>query len=612
LNKPLELVAPAGNADIGIAAIDHGADAVYIGAPKFSARAQACNSIDEIARLVRYAHLYYARVYMALNTILTNEELPQALEIIKQGYDAGIDALIIQDVGLLEMELPPVPLIASTQMHNDTIEKVQFLEAAGFKRAILARELFLEQIRSIRQQTGIELEFFVHGAICVSYSGQCYLSQAAAGRSGNRGVCAQPCRYRYDLVDGNGNIIVQNKYLLSLKDLNLSDAIADLAAAGITSFKIEGRYKEIDYVKNITASYRQALDKFIKENPNYRKSSSGKCEFMFTPDTTKTFNRGYTKNYIYNNNEKTASIYTQKSIGQPIGIVTEVNRNFFKTDCNDIKNGDGLCFFTSNNELDGFRVNRVEHGRIYPNKMEGLESGTSLYRNYDIEFEKQLKKLSSLRKIEVRMDFRQQDNCICLATADEDGNLAEKCIDVPFEPAKEPTKVLEQIKKQLLKTGDTIYSVKELNVSPSQPGFIVLSVLNSIRRDCLNELTKIRIEKYHVPKSTFTANNTQYPVKTLDFRANVLNEKARQFYKRHGAEIVENAFETLTKISGKQVMISKYCIRRQLNACLKNTQPELDIHGPLRIRDERYSYLLEFDCKNCQMKLIFEGRYTLE
>jgi collagenase-like PrtC family protease len=611
LNIPLELVAPAGNADIGIAAIDHGADAVYIGAPKFSARAQACNSISEIARIVRYAHLYYARVYMALNTILTNEELPQALEIIKQGYDSGIDALIIQDVGLLEMELPPVPLIASTQMHNDTVEKVQFLESAGFKRVILARELSLDQIMSIRQKTAIELEFFVHGALCVSYSGQCYLSQAAAGRSGNRGVCAQPCRYRYDLVDSDGNIIVQNKYLLSLKDLNLSEAISDLAAAGITSFKIEGRYKEIDYVKNITASYRQALDKFIKENPDYRKSSSGKCEFMFSPDTTKTFNRGYTKNYIYNNNEKTASIHTQKSIGQSIGTITEVKNYFFKTDCMDIKNGDGLCFFTSNDELDGFRVNRVEHGRIYPNKMEGLEAGTSLYRNYDIEFEKQLKKLSSLRKIEVRMDFRQQDNRICLSVTDEDGNLAEKCIDLPFEPAKDPAKVLEQIKKQLLKTGDTIYNVKELNVSPSQPGFIVLSVLNSIRRDCLNELTKIRIEKYLVPKSIFTANNIQYSVKTLAFRANVLNEKARQFYKRHGAEIVESAFETLIKTSGKQVMISRYCIRRQLNACLKNTQPELDLHGPLRIRDERYSYLLEFDCKNCQMKLLFEGKYTI-
>ena len=271
----LELLAPAGNAEIGIAAIDHGADAVYIGAPKFSARADAGVSVADIARLIQHAHLYYARVYVALNTILTDRELPEALEIIREVFQLGADGLILQDVGLLELDLPPIPLIASTQMHNNTLEKVQFLEAVGFKRVILARELSLDEIAAIRQKTRMELESFVHGALCVSYSGQCYMSQAATGRSGNRGVCAQPCRSRYTLTDADGNVIRQDKFLLSLKDLNLMNAIPDLVAAGVTSFKIEGRYKGIDYVKNVTAAYRQAIDRFISKHSDYCRSSSG-------------------------------------------------------------------------------------------------------------------------------------------------------------------------------------------------------------------------------------------------------------------------------------------------------------------------------------------------
>ncbi len=288
----LELLAPAGNADIGIAAIDHGADAVYVGAPRFSARADAGVETEEIARLIRHAHLYYARVYVALNTILTDEEIPEALDVIREIHDLGADGLIIQDPGLLEMDLPPIPLIASTQMHNDTPEKIRFLEDVGFKRVILARELSLEEIAAIRQGTRIELECFVHGALCVSYSGQCYMSQAVTGRSGNRGVCAQPCRSRYTLTDGDGNTILSDKFLLSLKDLNLMNDIPDLIAAGITSFKIEGRYKEIDYVKNVTAAYSRTLDDFIRTHPDYRRRSSGRSEPTFLPDPAKTFNRG--------------------------------------------------------------------------------------------------------------------------------------------------------------------------------------------------------------------------------------------------------------------------------------------------------------------------------
>ncbi len=609
MTTPLELVAPAGNADIGIAAIDHGADTVYIGAPKFSARAEACNSFEEIGRLITHAHQYYAKVYMALNTILKNEELPEALEIIKKAYDIGIDALIIQDVGLLEMNLPPVPLIASTQMHNDTIEKVQFLEAVGFKRVILARELSLEEIAAIRQNTKVELEAFVHGALCVSYSGQCYMSQATRGRSGNRGVCAQPCRHTYDLLDGEGNIIQRNKYLLSLKDLNNSNSISELAAAGVTSFKIEGRYKEVDYVKNVTASYRTIIDKLIETNHNYRKASSGKCEFMFAPDAAKTFNRGYTDYFLHGRDSKIASIDTQKSIGQPVGTVTEVKQNYFRTDCTDLHNGDGLCFFNKHSKLSGLRVNNIINGKVYPTKMREIAVGTLLYRNLDFEFDKLLHKLSAQRKIDIKMDFVQGKNGISISVIDEDGNDANVCMEIPYERAKDSTKAFEQIKKQLMRTGSTIYNVTNLNINPSEPGFIVISILNNLRRECLDELTKIRLEKYPAQKSTFIPNNVPYPTKQLDYHANVLNDNAKRFYERHGAEVTEPAFETISDIHGKEVMTTKYCIRHQLGACLIDSNSEVQLKAPLQIRDERYIYLLEFDCKKCKMKIILQGKY---
>ena len=328
--KPLELLAPAGNAEIGIAAIDHGADAVYIGAPKFSARADAGVGLTDIARLIQYAHLYYAKVYVALNTILTDREIPESLEIIREVFQSGADGLILQDVGLLELDLPPIPLIASTQMHNNTLEKVQFLEAVGFKRVILARELSLDEIAAIRKKTTLELESFVYGALCVSYSGQCYMSQAATGRSGNRGVCAQPCRSRYTLTDDAGNVIRRDKFLLSLKDLNLINTIPNLVASGVTSFKIEGRYKGIDYVKNVTAAFRQTIDRFISTHPDYCRGSSGISEFTFSPDPGRTFNRGHTQYFISGRKEKVASIDTQKSIGQYVGTITGMGKDFFR------------------------------------------------------------------------------------------------------------------------------------------------------------------------------------------------------------------------------------------------------------------------------------------
>jgi putative protease len=545
-------------------------------------------------------------VYVALNTILTDQELPEALEIIREVFQLGADALILQDVGLLELDLPPIPLIASTQMHNNTAEKVQFLEAVGFKRVILARELSLDEIAAIRQQTKIELEFFVHGALCVSYSGQCYMSQAATGRSGNRGVCAQPCRSRYTLTDADGKVIRQQKFLLSLKDLNLMNAIPDLIAAGVTSFKIEGRYKGIDYVKNVTAAHRQAIDQFISGHLDYRRSSSGVSTFAFSPDPDRTFNRGYTQYFISGRREKVASIDTQKSIGQHVGVITGMGKNYFQMNRYDLQNGDGLCFFTKQNDLAGFRVDRVETEKIYPNNMKGLEIGTPLYRNHDMALIRILKKSSARRRIAVEMAFTQEDGLIRLAVRDEDGNQAETLIKVLFEPPRDPSRAREQIETHLSSTGNTPYRVAGLTIHPEQPGFLPVSTLNGIRRDVLEALTRIRLEKYRRQTILLTSNDAPYPEKKLDFRANVLNEHARRFYERHGAEITEPAFETLSDTAGKMVMTTRYCIRHQLDLCPKYSRSRRPLKEPLRINDGNHTYRFEFDCRQCRMLVVLE------
>ncbi len=608
MNTPLELLAPAGNAEIGIAAIDHGADAVYIGAPKFSARAEAGVSVADIARLIQHAHLYYAKVYVALNTILKDRELAESLDIIREVYQLGADALIIQDVGLLELPLPPIPLIASTQMHNNTAEKVQFLEAVGFKRVILARELSLDEISDIRSKTRIELESFVHGSLCVSYSGQCYMSQAVTGRSGNRGVCAQPCRSHYTLIDGEGKEILKNKYLLSLKDLNLMNVIPDLVAAGVTSFKIEGRYKGIEYVKNITAAYRQAIDRFIIGHADFRKSSSGVSAPTFSPDPKRTFNRGYTQYFISGKREKVASLDTQKSIGQPMGEITAVGNDFFCLARKDLQNGDGLCFFTRKNDLAGFRVDRVEKGKIYPNNMKGLEIGASLYRNHDMALTRILKKSSSERRIAVEMNFRQEDTLIRLAARDEDGNEAVMVKDVLLEPSRDPVRAAKLIEKHLTSTGNTPYQTARLTIGPLQPGFLPVSTLNGIRRDVLEALTGIRREKYPRENIQFTPNDAPYPGKKLDFRANVANSLARRFYERHGALVTEPAFEALSDATGKTVMTTRYCIRYQLEMCPKAQHSDSPLKEPLRIKDGHHTYRLEFDCRQCRMFVILDGK----
>jgi len=603
---PLELLAPAGDADIGMAAIDHGADAVYIGAPKFSARAQAGVSVADMARLIEHAHLYYAKVYVALNTILTDDEIAESLDIIREIYRLGADGLIIQDAGLLELDLPPIPLIASTQMHNCTPERVRFLEAVGFQRVILARELSLAEIADIRRQTTIELEAFVHGSLCVSYSGQCYMSQAVAGRSGNRGVCAQPCRSHYTLKDGAGKIILKDKYLLSLKDMNRIEAIPELIAAGVCSFKIEGRYKGIDYVKNVTAAYRRAIDRFVSAHPGYRRSSSGTSTVTFEPDVDKTFNRGYIQYFLSGKPEKIASLDTQKSIGQRLRKITAVGENYFQMDRPDLQNGDGLCFFTKENDLAGFRVNRIEKGRIYPSSMAGLAIGTPLYRNFDAALARILKKPSAGRRIAVRLDFAQEDRFIKLTATDEDGNQADAAKEVLWEPSRDPVKARAQIEKQLTSAGNTPYRISGLTITPREPGFLPASTLNGIRREILDALTRIRLEAYPRREKQIVQNDFPYPETRLDFHANVLNALARRFYERHGATITQPAFETLSDITGKSVMTTRYCIRYQLDLCPKLRHQKRGIREPLTLVDAHHTFRLEFDCQQCRMEVILE------
>jgi 23S rRNA 5-hydroxycytidine C2501 synthase len=602
----LELLSPAGNAAIGMAAIDHGADAVYIGAPDFSARADAGNPVEDIVGLIGYAHCFAVRVYVALNTILTDAEIPEALELIHRIHAAGADGLIIQDVGLLECDLPPIPLIASTQMHNAAPEKVKFLESVGFSRVILARELSLSEIKAIREATSIDLEFFVHGALCVSFSGQCSMSQAAFGRSGNRGGCSQPCRHVYSLMDGDGKTIIKNKHLLSLKDLNLSGMIPDLVNAGITSFKIEGRYKDAGYVKNITAAYRREIDRFLAENPGYRRAGSGKTTLEFEPDIEKTFNRGYTRHFISGRNEKTGAIDTPKSLGKAIGTVTAVERDFFRMKGDPVSNGDGLCFFSSSGVLSGFRVNRVVDGRIYPNTMKELTKGLQLYRNHDHEFCKALDSVPAVRKIAISLRFEQTENGISLTAADEDGNQASADADIAYQAPRRPEMIINQITEQLSSTGNTIYKVREMSIHPDQPGFLPLSVLNRLRREALDRLTETRLKRYAPKPLPFTPNTVPYPEKTVDYRANVLNRHARQFYARHGATVAEPALEGGGNPSGKIVMTTRYCLLHQFDACPRHAETPASFKKPLFLTDGRRQYRLSFDCHLCVMHIHLE------
>ncbi len=602
--RKIELLSPAKNLECGLVAINHGADAVYIGASKFGARAAAGNSIQDIEQLTAYAHRFNARVYAAVNTILADEELEEAQKLIGQLYHAGADAVIVQDMGILQMDLPPIALHASTQTDNRTIEKVQFLERAGFSQVVLARELSLEQIKTISSQTTVPLEFFAHGALCVSYSGQCYISQALCGRSANRGECAQYCRLPYNLLDAKGNILLKNKHLLSLKDMNLSDYLADLMEAGVSSFKIEGRLKETDYVKNITAFYRQKLDAILDKSDKYAKSSSGKTHFFFTPNPEKSFHRGSTHYFLLGRNQEITSFDTPKSIGEYIGIVSDKTKNsLFIYTKEKLHNGDGLCFVDNAGEFSGFRANKVEGNQVFVTQMPAVKQGAKIYRNLDVEFEKQLAGKSSERKISVVMSLSETENGFSLQITDEDKNtvsmdfLAEKIL------AQQAEKATETIRTQLSKLGNTDFVAEKIEISTSQTYFIPASQLADWRRQAVDKLEQLRTGNYSFFRKAIQPTTHLYPQAELSYLGNVHNHLAEAFYRQHGVTGVSPSYEKKT-VPEVPLMFTRHCLKYSLGACPRFSSNLLKtMDEPLFLDYNGKKLALKFDCKLCEMQV---------
>jgi len=604
--KTIELLAPAKNLICGRAAISHGADAVYIGGPKFGAREDAGNSLQDIERLVLDARIYGVKVYVALNTILYDNELEDAGNQIRNLYQIGVDALIIQDFGILEMELPPIPLHASTQVHNYLPEQLKFLEAVNFKRAVLARELSLNQIRQIRRESSIELEAFVHGALCVSFSGRCYLSHAIGGRSANRGACAQPCRKLYTLRDAEKKIITSDQHLLSLKDLNQSHSISELVDAGVQSLKIEGRLKDVDYVKNITAFYRQKIDAFLEGQQEFRKASDGKVILNFEADPAKSFNRGATDYFLHGRTKEITSFTSPKFLGEKIGVVKKVATDYFELDKGvNIANNDGLVFISYSGESIGIKVNIAEKAKIFPDKINGIFPGATVYRNYDHQFQQQLKAETTVRKIGVSIEINESEYGFELMAIDESGNKIFNNWEILKNPARDSQKSKETIIQQLSKTGDTIYNVTEVKTNGTEKYFFQISVLNAMRRDLLEKVSVKRLKK-PLNGTSFAPNSYPYPVKEVGFEANISNHLALRFYKRHGVENPQLAFEKQLEHHGRTVMTTKHCLKFQLGFCPKfgGTKPEEFIE-PFSLHDGKNVLTLGFDCAQCVMKVIY-------
>jgi len=601
----LELLAPAKNADFGIEAINHGADAVYIGGPAFGARANAGNEINDIERLAAHAHRYSARVLVALNTILRDDELEEARRIAWQVYEAGADALIVQDMGLLELDLPPIQLHASTQTDNRTAAKVKFLEDVGFSQVVLARELSLAQIREIAAQTSVALEFFIHGALCVSYSGQCYVSHAQTGRSANRGECSQMCRLPMSLADSDGQVIVQHQHLLSLKDNNQTNNLRELAEAGISSFKIEGRLKDLSYVKNVTAHYRTQLDRIIEEVPAFRRSSAGRCTFFFTPQPEKSFNRGSTDYFVNERKEDILSPLTPKFAGEPVGKVTAIGRGWFEIDSAEpINNGDGLSYFNAMNELVGVRVNRAEGNRLFPAEMDlQLSVGTVIHRNRDQAFERLLEKKSAERRIGVVMRLSETAEGFTLALIDEEGNRAEASVTHAKERAQNSERALATLNDQLGKLGNTLFFAESIDLDLSQAWFLPASLLNALRRDAVERLEQSRNEHYRRPPRAVPVDPPAlYPEDGLTYLGNVYNHAARSFYAKHGVTLIEEAYECNQERGEVSLMITKHCLRYSFNLCpkqVKGIRPD-----PMVLINGKERMTLRFDCKRCEMHLM--------
>ena len=581
-----ELLSPAKNKETAIAAIDCGADAVYIGAHSFGARQNAGNSLEDIKDVIDYAHKFWVKVFVTVNTILTDSELNDAVRLLQELDRIGADAVIIQDMGLLkrltELNLN-IPIHISTQCDNRLKEKVEFFNKIGAKRVVLARELSLEQIKKIHKSNPkLELECFVHGALCVSYSGQCYLSQYIGGRSANRGECAQPCRKKYTIMDDKVNVIFENVYPLCLKDFNASENIEKMVKSGVYSFKIEGRLKDENYVKNITAYYRELLDKFSQ------KSSSGKSFLSFTPNPEKSFNRGFT-DYFLNKRNECYNFFSPKSQGEFLGEAVEVKKDYFIIKSNKkLHSQDGLCFYTQNG-LEGFLVNKVDTNKVYPNRKIILKKGDKIYRNLDIEFEKELSKPVK-RQIEVSITYDKN----VLTLKDEDGVRIEFSVEKK-EVAKNQEKMNETFKKQFSKTGESDFYISEIKLLSDVP-FMPVSEINELRRTTFDKLMQKRIQ-YYKREIQNPIKPAEYFKKELDYRANIHNKSAKEFYENCGCYVKELSMESKLPSRQIELMRTKHCIKYALNMCKSPKN--------LVLKDEKgIKYPLKFDCKNCEMAVL--------
>lgn len=606
--RKIELLAPARDANTAIEAIKHGADAVYMGAVSHGARAAAGNSLEEIARVVDFAHQFNAKVYVTVNTIIYNNELNDVERLIHNLYRIGVDALIVQDMGVLRMNIPPIALHASTQCDTRTPEKAQFLESVGFSQIVLARELSIKEIAKVHAKVKVPLEAFVHGALCVSYSGDCQASCIAKGRSANRGECAQMCRLPYSLTDSSGKIFHYHKYLLSLRDLNRSTDIEAMLEAGVSSFKIEGRLKDVGYVKNTVATYRQIIDRIIAEHPNeYQRASIGVTTLKFTPALNKSFNRGFTRYFADQNSAShpMASLNSPKSIGEPVARVKRILPNgalMIKELSTELHNGDGLGFFHDRGPFCGFRLNKIEKNIIYPASKVSIWPGTILYRNKDKEWDDMLERDTAARLIDIEMNLRlTHNNLLTLDITDQRGNNITATLPIDPQEAKTPQ---EQSRRRVLeKIGGTIYNITHITDTVGSI-FIPASQLTELRRQTIELLDKSHRMRHERDLRRNEDLSTIPPMGTrLTYHDNVSNRLAQQFYVDHGVTSIQPAIEVRRPEGETLVMTTRYCIRRELDCCLK-THKGKGLPSPLFLETGLDRFRLDFDCKNCHMKVI--------
>ncbi len=603
--KTLELLAPAKDYLSAVAAIDHGADAIYIGGSRFGARKAAGNSAEDIARVVEYAHQFGVKVYATFNILIFEEELEEARKAAMELVEAGVDALIIQDMAVARMGLP-VELHASTQMCNMTAEGVKFLQDTGFERVVLERALSKKDIENIRSATTTELEAFIHGAICVGHSGRCYMSRSTSSRSGNRGECSQSCRMTYDLCSEDGEVLVGGKHLLSVKDMNMTHAIGEMIDAGVTSFKIEGRLKEIGYTKNIVAHYNRVLDQEIATREGYRRVASGESRVKFYPDPAKSFSRGETKYLFDGQRVGLASFDSPKSMGKLIGEVSQIRGRSLRI--NGLKaaltSGDGLCYMTRRG-LRGTNLNHAQGEWIEPNSIEGVEVGTKIYRNFDKSFADALEQSRARRVIPATAEIEISEGCISLKYRDIDGFEAEATRELACEPTQNRDKMMATICAQLRKSGDTIFEVDEVKGGEAASRFFVpAKVLAELRREALEGLRNKRVESVKIGGRHFIENpNARYPTTKISSDIGVTNSLSKAFYMDHGVEEIEPSLELAESFSGARVMESSYCIRREIGECLKE-RPQLK--GDLYLRHGADRFRVEFDCARCRMNIYKE------